>query len=159
MDPDATRQAADEFDALVDEMDGQVCTLGRLFSSRHGHDQVHGAVGALTMPQFMMLRVIDAEGPMKMVDIATMLGIRPPAVSAIVDAVEASGFVVREPDADDRRVTRVGITSAGSAALLEAEGLRREMMRRYVSVLSLEDLRTLIRIQHTLIDAMVSEKI
>jgi DNA-binding MarR family transcriptional regulator len=155
-----------DLDALIDEMDGQVCMLGRLFSARHegAHGQSApghglGSEGHLSMSQYMFLRVLHTEGPMKMADIATMLGIKAPAVSAIVDAAERAGHVEREHDADDRRVTLVCLTDSGTAALTDAENLRREMLRRYTSVLSEDDLRSLIRIQQILIDAMVTQKI
>jgi DNA-binding MarR family transcriptional regulator len=165
VEPEATQPDPSDLDVLIDEMDSQTRMLGRLFSARHGvggHDcdsaGPHGA-GALSMPQFMLLGVVGAEGPMKMADIATLLGIKAPAVSAIVDTAEAAGHVTREADPVDRRITRVAITSAGTAALLQAESERRELMRRFVSVLSLDDLRALIRIQHTLIEALIAEKI
>jgi hypothetical protein len=53
----------------------------------------------------------------------------------------------------------VCLTDSGTAALTDAENLRREMLRRYTSVLSEDDLRSLIRIQQILIDAMVTQKI
>jgi DNA-binding MarR family transcriptional regulator len=156
--------STDELDALIDEMDGQVITLGRLFSARQGgdaqaaHPHGQGALGDLTMPQFSLLRAVS-EGPVKMADIATRLGIKPPAVSAIVNAAERAGYITRDRDTDDRRVTRVVLTTAGHAALLKADGDRREMLRRHASVLSLDDLRALIRIQNVLIGAMVSKKL
>jgi DNA-binding MarR family transcriptional regulator len=93
-----------------------------------------------------------------MLDIATRLGIKPPAVSALADAAERAGYVRRDRDRTDRRVTRVSLTEAGHAALLRADGERREALRRHAAVLSKDDLRTLIRIQQVLIDAMASER-
>ena len=160
---DQTASMASGRDALIDEMDAQVCQLGRLFSARHGHGGGHAAghavEGVLSMPHYMLLHVLSHTGPMKMSDIATMMGTKAPAVSSLVDAAERAGHVTREADAEDRRITRVVLTDAGGDALLDSERHRREMMRRYVSVLSDEDLAALIRIQRTLIDAMVAQKI
>jgi DNA-binding MarR family transcriptional regulator len=163
LEPQDGKASQVERDALIDEMDAQICMLGRLFSARHaeggGRGTGHGHVGELSMPQYMLLHVLSQTGPMKMADIATMMGTKAPAVSSLVDAAERAGFVVREPDADDRRITRVGVTDAGRTALSDSESHRRDMMRRYVSVLPDEDLAALIRIQHILIEAMVAEKI
>jgi len=164
MDPETALSANDDLDSLIDEMDDQVLLLGRLFSSRraadasgmHPHGQAPG--GALTMSQFTLLRAVS-EGPTKMADIASRLGIKPPAVSAIVDAAEHCGHVTRDHDSEDRRVTRVVLTREGRTALIGADAERREMLRRHASVLSPDDLRALIRIQHTLIDAMVSDRL
>lgn len=152
----------EDLDALIDEMDGQVLALGRLLSVRHqdrsGGLHVHGqgTFGTLTPSQVALLRAVSGE-PSKMADIATRLGIKPPAVSALVDSAEKAGHVRRDRDGADRRVTRVSLTKAGHVALLKADGDRREMLRRHAAVLSTDDLRTLIRIQQVLIDAMTAE--
>lgn len=154
----------DQLDALIGEMDGQVLALGRLLSARHqgetGGAHAHGQAtpGALTPSQVALLRGVSGE-PAKMVDIATLLGIRPPAVSALVDSAEKAGHVRRDRDDADRRVTRLSLTEAGHAALRRADRDRREMLRRHAAVLSPDDLRSLIRIQQILIDAMTSERL
>jgi DNA-binding MarR family transcriptional regulator len=163
MTPQDSAPSAGTRDALIDEMDAQICMLGRLLSARHsdigGPATDHTGQGALSMPHYILLRVLSYAGPMKMADVATMLGTKAPAVSSLVDAAEKAGHVTREADSEDRRITLVAITAAGDEALLESETIRREMMRRYVSVLPDEDLAALIRIQRTLIDAMVAQKI
>jgi DNA-binding MarR family transcriptional regulator len=149
-------------DALIDEVDAQVWMLGRLFSSRHIDacaSGQHPEPSELSMPQYVLLRVLADMGPTKMADIASTLGTKAPAVSALVDHAHKAGHVVREPDAEDRRVTRAALTESGRAVLADAEAHRREMLRRYTSILSDEDLAALIRIQRALIGALVSEKI
>lgn len=72
-------------------------------------------------------------------DIAGMLGIKPPTVSRLVDALEARGLVERFADGADRRVIRVRLSEEGRAnaaffhnkAVHEAEAL--------VDYLGLED--------------------
>jgi DNA-binding MarR family transcriptional regulator len=147
--------------ALIDEVDAQIWMLGRLFSTRHSDTCPAGPVGftELPMTQYVLLRVLLDMGPMKMADIASALGTKAPAVSALVDHAHYAGYVVREPDAEDRRVTRAVLTEAGRAAVAEVEAHRREMLRRYMSVLSEEDLANLIRIQRILIGALGAEKI
>ena len=153
-----------ELDALVNELDDQVMLLGRLLSARQGGDSHgvqphgHGASGPLTTSQLSLLRAV-AEGPAKMADIAKKLGIKPPAVSAVVDSAERAGHVTRDRVSEDRRITRVVLTASGTAALLKADEDRREMLRRHASVLLPDDLRALIRIQQTLIDAMISDRL
>lgn len=153
-----------ELDSLIDEMDVQVLALGRLLSAKHG-EEAHGAHAhgqmvrpALTPSQVALLRAVSGE-PAKMLNIATRLGIKPPAVSALVDSAERAGHVRRYRDDADRRVTRVSLTKAGRAMLLKADADRREMLRRHAAVLSPDDLRALIRIQQVLIDAMASERL
>lgn len=87
------------------------------------------------------------------------MGVRAPAVSSLVDGLERLGFAERVPDTEDRRATRVAMTESGVTALEAGEARRRTMLRRYVSVLTDEDLESLLRIQRTLIEAMVANRI
>lgn len=151
----------DSRDALIDEFDAQIWMLGRFLSTRHPDACLGGPAESAELPmtQYVLLRVLLDMGPVKMADIASVMGTKPPAVSALVDHAHKAGYVVREPDAEDRRVTRAVLTDAGRSAVAEVEAHRREMLRHYTSVLSEEDLTALIRIQRTLIGALVTEKI
>ncbi len=139
-------------DDLLDELDDAMLRLGRLMASR--------AVGpdccphSITMPQALLLRHLNANGPTKMGDIASLLAVKPPAASSAVAGLEKDGLLSRETDNDDRRVTLVHITQEGRVALHTAEEARRVAMRRYLSVLSEEDVRSLIGVHHKLLDAM-----
>lgn len=147
-------------DALIDEVDAQVWMLGRMFSVRHLEVEAAGTQSVdMPMTQYVLLRVLAEFGPMKMADIAAAVGTKAPAASSLVDHAQKAGYVVREPDAADRRVVNVALTDAGRAVLAQAEGHRREMIRHYTSVLSEEDLTALIRIQRTLIGALGAERV
>lgn len=54
-------------------------------------------------------------------DLAGKLQISRPSVTALVDGLEAKGFVVREPDPTDRRRTAVVLTRKGRAALAKGD--------------------------------------
>ena len=91
-----------------------------------------------------------------MSDVAMLLAVKPPAASATIDGLERHGYVERVASTDDRRVTLVHLTQAGRDALQHAEDNRRGHMRRYLELLSEDDVRTMIRVHHTLIDAIDS---
>jgi DNA-binding MarR family transcriptional regulator len=91
-------------------------------------------------------------------DLAAVLGVKAPATTSLVDTLERDGLVSREHATDDRRVTFVQLTDKGRVALESAETQRREHMRHYMSSLSEEDIRTLIRIHRTLIESMLSQE-
>jgi DNA-binding MarR family transcriptional regulator len=65
------------------------------------------------------------EEPPRMVDLAQRLGVVPRAVTTLVDALEVSGLVSRVPDPTNRRVVRVAVTGAGTAALQQLRDARR----------------------------------
>lgn len=55
--------------------------------------------------------------------LANKLAVSRPTVSATIDWLEPRGFVVRTPDAVDRRRVRITITEKGAAALASADQL------------------------------------
>ncbi|WP_034486027.1 MarR family winged helix-turn-helix transcriptional regulator [Actinomadura oligospora] len=72
----------------------------------------------LTPAQGRALRVIGwRDEPPRMSELAGMLGIVPRSATTIVDALEGDGLVRREPDAENRRATRVVLTEDGRTAL------------------------------------------
>jgi DNA-binding MarR family transcriptional regulator len=149
------QQGFEHGDELLDELDSTLMVLGRLMAARHGEQCAGHAVSG---PRLVLLKVIAEVGPTKAGDLAAVLGIKAPATTSLVDGLEREGLVVREHDTDDRRVTLVSLTEEGRSLLAEAELVRREHMRRYLSVLSEDDVRSLIRIQRTLIDAIVDQE-
>jgi len=131
--------------------------MGRLMAMRHGgHDECHGELNPV---HAMLMRALLASKSLKMADIASLLAIKPPAASAVVDALEHRGYVERTPSEDDRRVTLVCLTPAGCEILTLTEEARRAQLRRYMELISEGDIRTLLRIQNTLIDAIESGRV
>lgn len=55
----------------------------------------------------------DPEAGLRVGDLAEWLGVKPPTVSRMVDALERKGLVERCADGDDRRAIRVRLSSAG----------------------------------------------
>lgn len=144
-------------DALLDELDDVILRMGRIMSSRHfGPDCCPDSI---TLPQAMLLRVIEAHGAVKMSEVAALLAIKPPAASAAIALLEREGYVERSVDSTDRRVTLVTLTSEGLNALHAAEARRRDIMRRHMAILSEDEIRSLIAIHNKLIEAMTSNQI
>ncbi len=137
-------------DALLDEFDATFLQLGRLMASRHA-ETCEGV--SVTGPRLVALKLLAEHGA-KAGELAAQLGVKAPAVSSMIDGLEREGLVTREHATEDRRVVVVTLTEAGVTVLREAEATRREHMRRYLSVLSEDDVRALIRIQRRLIETI-----
>jgi DNA-binding MarR family transcriptional regulator len=60
------------------------------------------------------------EGSMRVGDLARALRITVGGTSKLVDRIEAAGLIAREPDPDDRRASRVALTTAGKRKLTAA---------------------------------------
>ena len=71
------------------------------------------AEGDVTASQLAALSSIERLGPLTLGELAGVERVKPPTMTKIVVALEELGFVVREPDAVDRRVTRVRVSDIG----------------------------------------------
>lgn len=60
------------------------------------------------------------EGSLRVGDLARALRITQGATSKLADRIEAAGLIRRAPDADDRRASRVILTTRGRQALADA---------------------------------------
>ncbi|WP_022929260.1 MarR family winged helix-turn-helix transcriptional regulator [Patulibacter americanus] len=107
-DPD-TRAAEDDVSGLLDVVRLQIVLWNRV--DRRLRDEL-----GLTLGQFETLwfaaRAPEEAGA-RTVDLAHALRITAGGVSKLVDRVVGLGLAEREPDATDRRVTRVRLTAAG----------------------------------------------
>jgi MarR family transcriptional regulator for hemolysin len=67
-----------------------------------------------TVPSWLVLRALKQEPHRTQQDIARAVGIGGPTLTHHLDAMEASGLVVRSRDGADRRAVRVEMTEAGA---------------------------------------------
>ena len=74
----------------------------------------------LTLPQYQLLTLVRTGGE-RSARLADKLAVRKPTVTAAADALVAAGLLEREAESGDRRVVRLTITDAGSAAADRAE--------------------------------------
>jgi DNA-binding MarR family transcriptional regulator len=71
------------------------------------------ADGDVTPSLLSALSSVDRLGPLTLGELAAVEQVQPPTVTKLVVRLEELGFVVREPDASDRRVTRVKLSDGG----------------------------------------------
>ncbi|WP_232680308.1 MarR family winged helix-turn-helix transcriptional regulator [Nocardioides sp. R-C-SC26] len=101
------RPQVDPLTVLVRDLQDRMGALERGFADRLGMTltEVH-ALGHL------------ADGPRGGAVLARLVGVKPSALSTMVDRFVRRGHVVRVPRADDRRKVDVALTAAGRASLL-----------------------------------------
>jgi DNA-binding MarR family transcriptional regulator len=87
-------------------------------------------------------------------ELATALGLTVGGTSKIVDRIERAGLIRREPDAADRRASRVALTDDGERKLRAAsETYEAEMATVLDAVLSADQQRCLHGLVRRLLDA------
>jgi DNA-binding MarR family transcriptional regulator len=78
------------------------------------------ALSELGSRGFTALGVAHRFGPVRVSEIAQRLSVDLSVASRQVAALEQAGYILREPDPDDRRAQRISITEAGRTVLSES---------------------------------------
>jgi DNA-binding MarR family transcriptional regulator len=118
--------------------------VGRLRAKGHAEVQ----------PSYIgVLANIDTEGT-RITTIATRLGATRQAVSQLVKAIEAAGFLDRAPDPDDRRAVLIGHTRRGRALLVAALEAMAEIEAGYEAVIGPARMRALKKALADIADAV-----
>jgi DNA-binding MarR family transcriptional regulator len=107
---------------------------------------------AFFWPLFVVERSRDES--LRVGELATALGLTVGGTSKIVDRIERAGLFRREPDAADRRASRVALTDAGRRKLRAAsETYEAEMAALLDAALSADQQRCLHSLVRRILDA------
>jgi DNA-binding MarR family transcriptional regulator len=112
-------------------------------------DSVFGEYG-LTTEQFTVLAAVKGSGgPLRPVDLASLMERSPNSVSMLIDRMVKAGLVRRTRDRKDRRAVKVTLTSKGANALGPATPAGWELVQRILSPLSEKDKHALASLLET----------
>jgi len=96
----------------------------------------------LPLHKFEPMQIIERTRDCRVFDIAEALSLTTGGVSKLVDSIEASGYVRRRPNPDDRRSSIIELTPAGARILGDAtRTFEAELEARLGSVLSERSMR------------------
>ena len=135
-----------------------VTAIGERFRGPDGHvgyllRQAHQAFRAaaqaelgplgLTLPQYSVLTVADAEPGLSGAELARDSMLTPQTTNEIISLLVAAGLLERRPDASDKRLRRMFVTGAGHDLLSRARPAVNAVERRMTTSLSRGDLAVL----------------
>lgn len=101
--------------------------------------------GALSPARASALYTLVERGPQRLGALAEGERVSQPAMTQIVQALEADGLVERAPDPADRRATRIAITAAGRALSAERRALRAGTVAAVLTTLDADDAGAIAR--------------
>jgi MarR family transcriptional regulator, organic hydroperoxide resistance regulator len=93
--------------------------------------------------QDRMLSELWAEDGLSQSELIARLGVEPPTVTGTLQKLEKAGFVRRQPDSGNRRISRVYLTDAGRALEGPVTEVLRESEKRMLLQLSPPERREL----------------
>jgi DNA-binding MarR family transcriptional regulator len=128
-----------------------VMALARRVRQAYAHDLAQWHV---TPSQSRALRVlaVHADG-LRPSALAEELRIAPRSATEVADALEAGGWVRREPDPTDRRAALLVLTEEGAELVRRVDEVRRDASERVLGALPAEERRRL----HELLRRVVGE--
>ncbi|MGZ4734755.1 MAG: MarR family winged helix-turn-helix transcriptional regulator [Acidimicrobiia bacterium] len=85
----------------------------RLSATRLARRLRQEARTGLTLSQLSALATVERHGPLTLGTLADHEQVAPPSITRVVAKLEADGYLTRQPDPADRRVTRVDVTPKG----------------------------------------------
>jgi DNA-binding MarR family transcriptional regulator len=110
------------------------------------HDRIRSVFEAVGLyrGQPPMLRVLAGEEGLSHSELAARLRVTPATISKMIDRMERSGFVRRQGDPEDQRISRVYLTEQGRAVQAELGHLFRQIEQETFAGFTLEE-RVLLR--------------
>lgn len=112
------------------------------------------AVGeALTVPQFRMLVVLEAGGPVNLSRLAEHLAVNPSTAMRMADRLIAAGMVERTTDPADRRAAKLALTPVGQRVVHQVTRRRQEEITRIVGAMPAERRSAMVEALQAFADA------
>ncbi|WP_442961086.1 MarR family winged helix-turn-helix transcriptional regulator [Pseudarthrobacter sp. J64] len=90
-----------------------------------------------------LLSVLRREGPIRLTELASCLGVGKPSVSRQVAFLESIGLVYKEADPLDGRASSIRLTPEGEAKMSQVQDARRQAFRERLNEWPDEELETL----------------
>lgn len=90
-----------------------------------------------------LLSVIRRQGPIRLTELASCIGVGKPSVSRQIAFLESLGLVSKEADPLDGRAQSIRLTDKGEEKMHQVQDARREVFRERLSEWPAEDLQAL----------------
>lgn len=95
--------------------------------------------GAVSVPQFRLLRTLDGLGRVSCTALAAALGAAASSVTRLVDRLETAGYAVRGTDPHSRCIVTVETTEAGREVVAAVQERRRELLEAVLDAMTDEE--------------------
>jgi DNA-binding MarR family transcriptional regulator len=119
-------------DGPVDRIQTALQIVARSITLFRVHERLLQAAGVrLDRAGAALLHKLHAHGSaLRVTELADLLGVDAPVITRKVQRLEQDGLVVRHADPDDRRATRIELTTAGRRTLKRMLDARRAWLER-----------------------------
>lgn len=138
----ATAVQRDEVDDALQQVEHQLSLLWRRARSI-SHQLARQVHPDMEPAAYGLLTIIRREGPIRLTDLASCVGVGKPSVSRQIAFLESLGLVYKEADPQDGRAQSIRLTDKGEEKMHQVQDARRQAFRERLGTWPLEDVQTL----------------
>ena len=138
----AARDRSAAFDKLTayDKRNSVLLSLGRTY---HGSVAAFEKLTGITAAKWRILFLIDSEPECTQKRLTDLIEVDPGSITRQVKRLEAEGYIRREDDPRDNRLTRIFLTARGRQYVDRKMQLRREFLQRMLVGIPAKDVEQL----------------
>lgn len=135
---------ADDVDAALQSVEQQLSLFWR--RARSVSQQLSRQVHPDMEPAaYGLLTIIRREGPMRLTDLASCVGVGKPSVSRQIAFLESIGLIFKEADPVDGRAQSIRLTPRGEEKMHQVQDARNQVFRERLGEWPVSELQTLAR--------------
>jgi len=114
-------------DRSVDQIEAALQVVSRSLNQARLHERLLQAAGVRLdrAGAALLNRLYQRRDSLRVTTLADLLGVDTPTVTRKVQQLEQDGYVIRHPDPDDRRATRIALSPSGRRTLQRVLEARR----------------------------------
>ncbi|GEN35819.1 MarR family winged helix-turn-helix transcriptional regulator [Aneurinibacillus danicus] len=135
-----------DFDKKIERLEQAYVSFMRQLGPKLSEDTELG----LTGPQFYILHLLSKKEKFMVTEIASEMGVKPSAITVMIERLHKNRLVMRDRDENDRRVVFIHLTEKGKEVLQKAKQRRFKTISHYLKHLESEELENLVKIYEKL---------
>lgn len=140
--PNSSRDSENDVDAALQSVEHQLSLFWR--RARSVSQQLSRQVHPDMEPAaYGLLTVVRREGPIRLTELASCIGVGKPSISRQIAFLESIGLVSKEADPLDGRAQSIRLTAKGEEKMHQVQDARREVFRERLGEWPVEELQTL----------------
>ena len=129
----------------VEQLERALSSITRRGTRRRLHDHIVEEAGVeIDRAAYLVLRELEAVGPIRVTELATKLSVDPSTMSRHISALQRRGWIERTPDPADGRATLVAVSRTGARTIRRVEAGRRNILTAVLSQWDGEDQAALV---------------
>lgn len=102
--------------------------------------------------------MVKEKGPCKVTALAELMGVKPSAITVMIDKLVGHGLISRQHQEDDRRVVLLSITDKGIQSVEQLKQQSNQIIGVYFSKCSPEEIENMVQTLEKITDGLLAQE-